>query len=84
MHKNLREKPIERVSHPRRLERPLEQQFGEGRDGPGLVLERLEQLRQVVDELVGADLGHPVDGALPHLHVGEDGQEELGSNSIDI
>ena len=48
------------------------------------MLERLEQLRQVVDELIGADLGHPVDGALPHLHVGEDGQEELGSNSMVI
>ena len=43
---DLREEPVERVRHPRRLQGALEQQLGEGRDGPRLVLERLEQLRQ--------------------------------------
>ena len=81
--KNLCQKPVERVSHPRRLERPLEEQLGEGRDGPGLVFQGLEQLRQIVDELVRTDLGHPVDGALPHLDVREDGQE-LARDSIHL
>ena len=73
----LRDEPVEAVRQAGRGQAPLDEQPGQRRGCPRLVLDGLHQLRQVVVHLVAGHLVQPVDGRLSHPAVGEDGQEQL-------